>query len=384
MSAMRRSLLIALPIAVVATIGPAAVVATPALAAGTTGAGYVWANDPTAAFYTPSAGYNFNSTDPSDAVNTISRTEDATGPLYTIRFPDLGLVGGTVRVTAYGSGSAACQVQGWAPLGDDQLVWVRCFNNAGTAINSRFTVAYTNVESPPDGELAFVWSNNATTTLHTPYTPNLTYQANSAGGNITITRSSTGVYIVHMPGIGNPATTHVQVTPYGSTPARCVTSGWGYNLAGNAQDANVRCFSMDGDPMDSRFTLTLAAETNILGLANCCDPDGYSSAYALVYTPEVNGEFEIWEPSEFTSNPFATGVGNRLGVGRYTVNWNPHISHGPGNVQVTAYSGEAVNCKVVIWNNASGINVNCFDADGDAADSSFTLAFTGAFQVIVP
>jgi len=380
MSAMKRTLMIVSAV----VLGLTTVLATPAQAAPATGAGYVWADDSTAALYTPSAAYNFNSTDPFNAVNTAGRTEDGIGPLYTIRFPGLGLTGGTVQVTAYGSGSVACQVQSWSPLGDDQLVRVRCFNNAGTAVNARFTVAYTNIESPEDGELAYVWANNATATLHTPYTPNLTYQANSAGGVNTVTRISTGVYSVHMPGLGNPATTHVQVTPYGTEPARCVTPGWGYNLAGNAQDATVRCYSFDGDPMDTRFTLTLAAQTNILGLGNCCDPDGNSAAYALVTPPEVNGDFEIWAPREFSTSPFATPVGHRFGVGRYSVSWQPHISHGPGNVQVTAYSGQAGHCKVFYWNNADGINVNCFDTNGSATDAWFTLAFTGSYLVFVP
>lgn len=373
-----------LVIAAVAAVGATTVAAMPAQAAPSTGAGFVWANDPTAALYTPSAAYNYNSTDPLDPVNTVARTVDATGPLYTVRFPDLGLTGGTVQVTAYGSGSVACQVQSWSPLGDDQLVRVRCFDNAGTAVNSRFTVAYTNVENPVNGELGYVWSNNAAPTLHSAYTPSPTYQANSGGGTNTITRSSTGVYSVHMPGLGNPATTHVQVTPYGSEPARCVTPGWGYNVAGNAQDATVRCYSLDGDPADTRFTLTIAAETSILGLKNCCSPDGHSAAYALVFTPEVNGEFDIWAPREFSTSPFATPVGNRLGLGRYSVSWQPFISHGPGNVQVTAYSGQSTNCKVAYWTNADGINVNCFDTDGDAVDSSFTLAFTGPFELHVP
>jgi len=242
---MKRILLIA----AVAATGLATATATPVHAAGSTGAGYVWANDPTAAFYTPNASYNFNSTDSGDAVNTISRTEDATGPLYTVRFPDLGLVGGTVRVTAYGSGSVACQVQSWAPLGDDQLVWVRCFNNAGTAVNSRFTVAYTNVQSPSDGELAYVWASNATATLHTPYTPNLTYQASSGGGNITITRSATGVYSVHMPGLGNPATTHVQVK----------VASWT-----NAGGISVNCFDTDGDAADAWFTLAFTGPYQVI------------------------------------------------------------------------------------------------------------------------
>jgi hypothetical protein len=362
----------------------ATIAATPAHAAASTGAGYVWANNSTSASYTPSASYNFNSTDPLDAINSITRTVDAVGPRYTVRFPDLGLLGGTVHVTGYGASSTSCQVQSWGPSGDDQLVHVRCFNDAGTAVNSQFTVAYTNVEDSEDGVLGYAWANNSAATLHTPYVPTSTYQANSAGGTNTVTRVSTGVYSVHMPGLGNPSSSHVQVTPYGSTAARCVTPGWGYNAAGNAQDATVRCYSMAGAPVNTRFTVTIAAQTNILGLGNCCDPAGIPSAYALVFTPVVNGEFDIWQPREFATFPFGAPVGNRLGVGAYTVNWYPYVPHDRGNVQVTAYSGTAVNCKVVFWSNAGGIRVQCYDTDGDPVDSTFTLAFTGPYTIAIP
>jgi hypothetical protein len=373
-----------LMIAAVAAAALTTLVATPAHASPSTGAGFVWADNSTAASYTPNATYNYNSTDPFDAVNTVARTVDEVGPLYTVRFPDLGRLGGTVQVTAYGAGSVECQVQSWSPFGDDQLVRVRCYNDAGTAVSSRFTVAYTNVETAEDGALGYVWANNATATLYTPYTPNLAYQESPGAGTTTITRSGTGVYSVHMSGFGNPDTAHVQITPYGSTPARCVTPGFGYNAAGNAQDVTVRCYSLAGAPMNAQFTLTVAGETNILGLSNCCDPAGHAGAYALGTPPNSNGEFEVWAPDEYSTSPFATPVGQRLGPGWYSVSWQPYISHGPGNVQVTAYSGQATNCKVAYWNNTNGITVYCFDADGDPVDAWFLVAFTGPLEVHVP
>src|SRR5205814_9006899 len=76
--------------------------------------GYVWANDPSAAAsYTPSTTFQYNS---SGALNTVTRS--GTG-VYDVKFP--GLVhlgaGGTVSVTAYGSGNETCKVFNWAESG---------------------------------------------------------------------------------------------------------------------------------------------------------------------------------------------------------------------------------------------------------------------------
>ena len=99
--------------------------------------GYVWANNPTAASYTPSSAYSFNS-----AGAPITITRSASGQ-YQVTFSELGgsgIFGGNVQVTAYGSGSEICKVVSWASGGGNFVVNVRCFTAAGAAVDTRYTV----------------------------------------------------------------------------------------------------------------------------------------------------------------------------------------------------------------------------------------------------
>lgn len=98
--------------------------------------GYVWADQPSVASYTPAAAYQFNSVGGS---NTIARTAVGT---YTVNLPSLGTSGGHVQVTAYGAGSNECKVSSWGPSGTTQKVNVRCVNTAGAAADSYFTMNY--------------------------------------------------------------------------------------------------------------------------------------------------------------------------------------------------------------------------------------------------
>jgi hypothetical protein len=100
-------------------------------------AGYVWANQPSTATYTPDTGYQYNSHGLS---NTASRS--GTGS-YAVRFPSLDLNKGTVQVTAYGSAGQNCKATSW---GTD-TVWVRCFNAAGSLADAQFDLAVTAVSS---------------------------------------------------------------------------------------------------------------------------------------------------------------------------------------------------------------------------------------------
>lgn len=352
---------------------------SPAQAA-VTGAGFVWLDDATPPTpYTPPWPFNYNSTDTNDPINTVVRSVDATGPLYTIAFPNLGLLGGTAHVTAYGSGTVACQVQSWSPSGSAQHVRVRCFNAAGTAVNSRFSVTFTNRTSPVSGELGYLWANNSGAAS---YTPTLAYQANSSGANNTITRVGTGVYSVHLPGLGVHGG-HVQVTPYGSTPRRCVVSGWGNNAG--TQDITVRCFNYAGSAADAQFTLTHVHETNILGLKLCCSDDGHETAYAWAHGHTAAAPYTPSSTYEFSSmSPFATPTATRIAQGRYAITWHPWIWQNWGNVQVTAYSGVSANCKVNYWNNDDGIRVDCYNSGGSLTDTMFNVTFTGTWTLKVP
>lgn len=99
--------------------------------------GFVWAHNPTAASYTPSATYAHNS-----AGGPITVTRSAAGQ-YAVRFAGLGgqgMAGGHVQVTAYGPGSEHCKVQSWGSFGADFVANVRCFTAAGASVDTRYTV----------------------------------------------------------------------------------------------------------------------------------------------------------------------------------------------------------------------------------------------------
>lgn len=99
--------------------------------------GYAWANNPTAATYTPSPIYSYNS---SGGPITITR---AGVGRYSVKFAGLGgngVAGGHVQVTAYGPGSETCKVENWASGGADFVVNVRCFRSPGAPLDTRYTI----------------------------------------------------------------------------------------------------------------------------------------------------------------------------------------------------------------------------------------------------
>jgi len=98
--------------------------------------GYVWANEPTEASYTPDAAYQGNST---HAVNTITRSGVGA---YVVDFPGLGGTKGDVQVSAY-STDAVCNTAGWSSDGSGGAdVNVECFDAAGSPVDSYFTAQY--------------------------------------------------------------------------------------------------------------------------------------------------------------------------------------------------------------------------------------------------
>lgn len=57
--------------------------------------------------------------------------------------PKVGGAKGTVQVSAYGPGTAECQVASWTSSGTDRLVNVRCFTTGDVLTDSLFTATYT-------------------------------------------------------------------------------------------------------------------------------------------------------------------------------------------------------------------------------------------------
>lgn len=93
---------------------------------------YVWANNPSAASYTPNTLYSYSS---SGGAITITRV--GVGH-YRVAFSGLSLNRGHVQVSKYGAGAGTCHVEEW--FGGS--VWVLCYNAAGAAADSTYTVMF--------------------------------------------------------------------------------------------------------------------------------------------------------------------------------------------------------------------------------------------------
>jgi hypothetical protein len=209
--------------------------------------GYVWANQPSSASYTPSSYYRYNST---GGANTITRSSAG---IYQVTFPGLGGAGGSVDVTGYGSGSESCRVGSWGWSGANALVNVRCQDTNGNPVDSYFDLTFHGTRgllgTLTGGPRAYVWANLESAAS---YTPSLSYQYNSTGGTNTNARSGVGVYQVRLPGAGT-VNGHVQVTAYGSGTTRCKVENWLSTVG--AKVVTVRCFDPAGAPADSRYVV---------------------------------------------------------------------------------------------------------------------------------
>lgn len=219
--------------------------------------GYAWADQPSAASYVPAASYQGNST---GGTNRITRF--GVGG-YQVFLPNLGGAGGHVQVTAYGSGSERCKVGGWGPSGTDQVVTVLCFTAAGVAVDTRFTVTFVRdsaifgtsfVCCQPDGyPVAYAWANEPTSAS---YVPSTAYQfADFQSRDTTsITRQGTGSYAVRN-SFTHFTAGNVQVTAYGFGSEHCNTAFWT-----DPDGIQVRCFSANGSPVDTLFTVSYAGQ----------------------------------------------------------------------------------------------------------------------------
>jgi hypothetical protein len=181
--------------ATVATVATVAITSTAAQAVAVRGAGYVWSGNPA------DRAYNYNSSNLGlgAPINTV--TWLSTGR-YQVTYPNIGVFGGTAHVTAYGSGTEQCKIEGWGPnVNGGQDVIYRCFGLDGELVDTLFSASFTNVNAVYGGaRLAYLWADQQSSPIGTSNTPSTTYQFNSSGGLSTITRTDVGTYIVEIPG----------------------------------------------------------------------------------------------------------------------------------------------------------------------------------------
>lgn len=343
----------------------------PAYAASGPGAGFVWASNPTPpspSTYTPPANYQYNSTSPFAAINTV--TWMGTGR-YRVTFTGLA-TRGVSHVTAYGGDNVICAPAGSVTT-DLMVLEVECVNPAGDLVNHTFTASYTNVKQSWQGRpMAYAFVDPFRGVLDP-----LTGQYNSTGATNTLIYNGVGDYVLRLPGLGGSAAGHVQVSAWWgfNRGERCKVAVWWSE--GTDKLIRVLCFK-NGLPADSYVELTYVDGLNILGLSSAFTPDGHASAYAWANDPVSAG----YTPSTFYqyyNNTTTAVTASWTGAGAYTVQI-AGANLGNGNVQVTAYGLGPEYCNVAGWN-ASGIRVRCFTYDGFPADTRFDVAFTGPFVI---
>jgi hypothetical protein len=220
--------------------------ATYALPAASGKLGYLWADQPTAGFYTPNRHAQFNTT---GAANTVNRV--GTGN-YIVRLPGLGAAAGTVKVTSFGAIPNRCKVASWGPDGPDQVVRVFCYSATGLAADSLFTMTYANGRNllGSGRDYGYAWADQPAAAS---YLPAAQYAKSKPGGPIVITRTGTGRYTVEFNGLGTSVVSDVQVTSYGSGASECRVVRWLGNGVGQA--VAVACYEGDGFAADAYFTV---------------------------------------------------------------------------------------------------------------------------------
>lgn len=227
-------------------------------AATTSVSGYVWANQPSTSSYLAGTGYEFNST---GGEVEIIRWE--TGR-YRVRFAGMGSSGGVAHVRAYGPTSNLCTVASWGH-GLDLNLNVRCFDSTGALADTRFVAHFTN-RTVARGRLAYLWADDPTAAG--PYQPFHRYAYDSTGVASRIERTGTGSYIVYLNALSELYSQqqhddgHLQVTAYNLAAVHC-----GMRVIGdeNPTPLGVSCHDPDGNPVDSRFTVSYSHAVSHLG-----------------------------------------------------------------------------------------------------------------------
>jgi hypothetical protein len=315
---------------------------------------YAHADQPTSALYTPDPLGSYHQL---EGEIEISRS----GPgVYSVHFDRFGAYadGGNVQVNAHGFGNDYCKVASWT----SDTVDVRCFDGTGVASDTRFDVMYLKSHSQPTG-VAYAWAN---VPQSASYTPDPDYSYNPAGGAITATRSSPGVYLMQWAGYGSLVGGHPKVTAYGTSNRRCQIGSWATDTVA------VRCFDSAGNSADSAYSiLYLLPDPNDDGLAFAWANEATSPSYT---------------PSLFYS--FNSGDGGvtveSLVPGRYTVTFDGFARRGLGflygHAQVSAYGSTDRRCAAGFWGIPPGgseavVQVTCHDMSGAVADAQYNVLF---------
>jgi pimeloyl-ACP methyl ester carboxylesterase len=221
---------------------------------------YLMANRPLVETYFPNPTDQWNS---KGRLNTVRRLNVGH---YQVTLPGINVPGGTVLVTALGLMPGRCKVGEWRAAGNNTVVNVYCFDFAGNPINIPFTLSFISDVglgsrfSEDQHYGGYIWANEPASAS---YTPNRNYQLNKAGGINTISRVSTGSYIVNFPMLAPSNSSTALAVAYGSGSEYCTVQSWTGDGRGGT-NTTVKCYSGSGAPADTQFTLVYLTDDLVI------------------------------------------------------------------------------------------------------------------------
>jgi hypothetical protein len=317
-----------------------------------------------------------------------------------VRFERLGALGGSVRVNVtydtWEDIARICQVVTFWGDGTNEYVEVACF--AGwTPSDADYTVLFVDRANDwasfGEGQTAYAVADRPDLAL---YYPAFATQFNSAGGSVWIEREGVGVWSVHVPGLGLPATAWAQA--HSETRAECVVPATWQD--GSDLVIRVACADQKG-PVDvmfgvgadrdaggtdekaaspMAFGLTFSAAKSDTGLTAFLDLERSSAAVADVIS--FGGE-PVGVPTlpldgvVALHHPWNTG-GIFDGWAVQLPWWN---GVGGDGVLFATSTEPGYTCTVqgmgLPWGDGEGVPVVCFDHQGGITLTDFTLSYFG-------
>jgi hypothetical protein len=323
---------------------------------------FALANQPSAPSYTPSQADQFVS---GGGSITVARQSDG---VYDVTFPNVPKGAGqreVVMISSTSGSNVGCQIGSWNPNGGGGIVArVYCFSTTGLAVDGPFSIWLAEAGTLA-GRFGFTWADQPTADS---YNPNPNWTDNSSGGAVTITRSSTGTYVVRWAGLartGGQLPETVIVGAYGNVPRRCNVTSWD---AFSTADfiANIACTDLNGVLADSRF------------VASIIDRGRNARRYGLTWADQPTNPIYVTTNNNYSRTSTAGAISiSRTAVGSYVVRLGGQARTGssPETVMVTSY-GSTAYCKASQWG-ANGadmlVTVFCFDPAGNLIDSRFDV-----------
>lgn len=217
--------------------------------------GFLWADQPTAASYTPNTNWNYNNR---GTLNTVTRS--GTG-VYTATFPNLR-GGGNPQVTAYSSGGAAahCEISSWTARGATTEVGVLCFDGHGNPADEYYSLSYNRSalesEGATNGVYGYAFKPSASS-----YTPRF-YYSEYGGLYPTAQRQRVFGFPLYSFVVSDPNNNTVSpivgmVTAVGTGGEYCEVEG--YDDVGGLGyfDMNLACYDSQERQINARYSAAM-------------------------------------------------------------------------------------------------------------------------------